>query len=85
MLTHDEIRAIWKDLDNEEPRIAAIMRLRLITAQLGGEIAAMERHELDLIDGWWTIRAEKAKNALARRVPLTAQAVRILEAYRKAN
>jgi integrase len=39
----------------------------------------MERHELDLIDGWWTIPAEKAKNGLAHRVPLTAQAVKILE------
>ena len=48
VLTHDEIRAIWKDLDNEEPRIAAVMRLRLLTGQRGGEIASMERGELDL-------------------------------------
>ena len=47
VLTHDEIRAIWKDLDNEEPRIAAVMRLRLLTGQRGGEIASMERGELD--------------------------------------
>ena len=80
VLTHDEIRAIWKDLDNEEPRVAAVMRLRLLTGQRGGEIASMESGELDLRSGWWTIPAEKAKNGLSHRVPLTAPAVRIIEA-----
>jgi integrase len=79
VLSDHEIRTIWKDLDNEEPRFAAIMRLRLTTAQRGGEVAAMERDELDLAGGWWTIPAEKAKNDLAHRVPLAPPATRILE------
>ena len=48
VLTEDEIRAIWKDLDSEEPRMAAIFRLRLMSGQRGGEVAAMERNEVDL-------------------------------------
>src|SRR5439155_17515465 len=79
VLTEDEIRAVWEDLDNEELRIAAIMRLRLAMAQRGGEIAKMERNELDLSSGWWTIPAEKAKNNRAHRVPLTEPAVKIIE------
>jgi integrase len=79
VLTEDEIRAVRKDLDNEEPRIAAIMRLRLTTAQRGGEVARIEKNELDLASGWWTIPAQKAKNDRAHRVPLTAPAVKILE------
>jgi integrase len=79
VLSDDEICTVWKDLDNEEPRMAAIMRLRLIRAQRGGEVAAMERDDLDLAGGWWTIPAEKAKNGLAHRVPLTAPTVKILE------
>jgi integrase len=79
VLSDHEVRTVWKDLDNEEPKMAAIMRLRLITAQRGGEVAAMERSELDLAEGWWTIPAEKAKNGLAHRVPLTAPAIKILE------
>ena len=79
VLSDDEVCTVWKDLENEEPRMAAIMRLRLITAQRGGEVAAMERNELDLAGGWWTIPAEKAKNGLAHRVPLTAPAIKILE------
>src|SRR4029434_8129706 len=79
VLSDDEVSAVWKDLENEEPRMTAIMRLRLITAQRGGEVAAMERDELDLADGGETSPAEKAKSALARRVPLRARAVKILE------
>jgi integrase len=79
VLSDDEVCTVWKDLENEEPRMAAIMRLRLITAQRGGEVAAMERNELDLAGGWWTIPAQKVKNGLAHRVPLTALAIKILE------
>ena len=79
VLTEDEIRSIWKDLDSEEPRMAAIFRLRLMSAQRGGEVAAMERNEVDLAAGWWTIPGEKSKNGLQHRVPLTAPALKILE------
>ena len=85
VLSDDEVCTVWKDLENEEPRMAAIMRLRLITAQRGGEVAAMERNELDLAGGWWTIPAEKAKNGLAHRVPLTAPAIKILERVRRSS
>ena len=79
VLSDDEVCTVWNDLENEEPRMAAIMRLRLITAQRGAEVAAMERDEIDFAGGWWTIPAEKAKNGLAHRVPLTAMAIKILE------
>ena len=61
VLTEDEIRSIWKDLDSEEPRMAAIFRLRLMSAQRGGEVAAMERNEVDLAAGWWTIPGRNKK------------------------
>jgi integrase len=35
--------------------------------------------EIDLVSGWWTIPAERSKNGLAHRVPLSPQAVRILK------
>src|SRR5688572_9652272 len=79
VLTDDEIRTIWKDLDNEQPRMAAVFRLGLINAQRGGEVAAMEARELDLPGGWWTIPGYKSKNGLAHRVPLTPPALKILE------
>lgn len=82
VLSEDEIKTLWKDLDNEQPQIAAVFKLRLLTAQRGGEVLSIEWKDLDLENGWWTIPAEKAKNGLSHRVPLSGQAVRIFQELR---
>src|SRR5262249_4973172 len=53
------------------------------TAQRGGEVGSMQWSDVDLTAGWWTIPAERSKNGLAHRVPLSLAAVRILESLRK--
>jgi integrase len=79
VLMEDEIRAVWVAIEMEDTLVAAIMKLRLVTAQRGGEIASMARAEIDRATGWWTIPAEKAKNGLSHRVPLSPLAISILE------
>jgi integrase len=78
VLTPDEIRRVWAALDNEEPPIRAAFRLRLITAQRGGEVLQMRWEDLDLDAGWWTIPAARVKNGRQHRVFLTDEAVAIL-------
>ncbi len=82
VLSEDEIRLVWKALDDQSPLIAALFRIRLLTAQRGGEVHGAAWVEFDLARGWWTIPAERSKNGLAHRVPLSPQAVRILKAWR---
>jgi integrase len=82
VLSEDEIRRVWKALDGESPLIAALFRVRLLTAQRGGEVHGAAWAEFDLATAWWTIPAERSKNGLAHRVPLSPQAVRILKAWR---
>ena len=82
VLSEDEIRRVWKALDDESPFIAALFRIRLLTAQRGGEVHGAAWSEFDLASGWWTIPAERSKNGLAHRVPLSPQAVRILKPWR---
>jgi integrase len=84
VLTEDEIRRFWAALDEEHAIIAALFRLRLLTAQRGGEILGATWAEMDLDQGWWTIPKERSKNGLAHRVPLSPAAVRILADLRKA-
>jgi hypothetical protein len=69
VLSEDEIKAIWKALDKEKPIMAAMFRLRLLTAQRGGEVHSMRWRDID--GEWWTIPAEFAKNGLSHRVPLS--------------
>jgi integrase len=59
-----------------------LFRIRLLTAQRGGEVHGAAWSEFDLATGWWTIPAERSKNGLAHRVPLSPQALRILKAWR---
>jgi integrase len=79
VLSEDEIRRLWTALDAEQPVIAALFRLRLLTAQRGGEVQGASWADVDLMGAWWTIPAERSKNGLAHRVPLSPQAVRILK------
>jgi integrase len=79
VLTEEEIKILWKDLDNEELPIASTFKVRLLTAQRGGEVFSMEWSELDLVNGWWTIPAEKSKNGLAHRVPLSPPSLSLIE------
>jgi len=81
VLSEDEIRTIWKALDQEKVIMAATFRLRLLTAQRGAEVHAMRWKDIE--NEWWTIPAEFSKNRLSHRVPLSPQAIRILEQVRK--
>lgn len=86
VLTEDEIKRVWQALDNERGgdkahrkarmTAAASLKLRLLTAQRGGEVMGMTWDEID--GDWWTIPPERSKNKLAHRVPLTTMTQRLL-------
>jgi integrase len=63
------------------PVLADVQKLRLLTAQRGGEIVRMRWPDLDLESGWWTIPVEHSKNGKPHRVPLVAEAVAIIRAH----
>jgi integrase len=54
------------------------LKFQLTTLQRKGEVIGAEWEELDLAGGWWTIPAEKAKNAKVHRVPLSTLALELL-------
>ena len=83
VLSEDEIKKLWKALDEEDFSIAATFKLRLITAQRGGEVHTMKWPDLDFAGKWWTIPGKFSKNKLPHRVPLSAAALRILEQLKK--
>lgn len=88
VLTEYEIKTVWKAIDKDvrealkshrrrQAMTAGSLKLRLITAQRGGEIMRMEWAEID--GDWWTIPGSKTKNGLTHRVPLTPFAIRIID------
>jgi integrase len=82
VLTSDEIRAFWAATAEASGPIQAWLRLRLLTAQRGGEVIPMRWSDIDLASKWWTIPGEYTKNKLAHWVPLNAASVTILRELR---
>lgn len=83
VLTHEEIRQFWTACDSLESEMAAFWKLRLLTAQRGGEVANMTWSELDLDGGWWTIPPERSKNRMSHRVPLSQSVLTILKSLKE--
>lgn len=65
------------------PALAAVQKIRLLTAQRGGEVVRMRWSDLDLDAGWWMIPAEHSKNGRQHRVPLTPETISIIKAQRR--
>jgi len=87
VLTEEEIKRVCKALEKEREAdkahrkyqmlSAGSLKLRLVTAQRGGEVMSLEWSEID--GDWWTIPGSKTKNGFTHRVPLTPMALRIIE------
>ncbi|HEY2293079.1 MAG TPA: tyrosine-type recombinase/integrase [Thermoanaerobaculia bacterium] len=84
VLTEEEIRTLWPLYDRLQPAVSAAWRLVLLTAQRPGEVLAMRWRDLerDSRGWWWNLPAELTKTNRAHRVPLSPQALAVVEALR---
>ena len=81
VLSDDEIQALWKDLENHAEPTASIFRLLLLIGQRPGETKVMQWRDLD-DNNIWTIPATATKTTKEHRVPLSTQAVAVIEELR---
>ena len=78
VLSDDEIRKLWGELEKHREPTASIYRLILLTAQRPGEVEQMRWDQIE--DEVWTIPAEATKNKKGKhKVPLSSKALEILE------
>jgi integrase len=84
VLAEEEIRKLWPLFDRLQPAVSAAWRLVLLTAQRPGEVLAMRWRDLerDSRGWWWNLPAELTKTNRAHRVPLSPQALAIIDALR---
>lgn len=78
VLNEDDVLRFWNALSYESLVVAAALKLRLLTAQRGGEVITMLWKDVELDARWWTIPAERSKNGLPHRVPLSDAAIDVL-------
>ena len=79
VLTDDELRSVWRAADEIGFPFGPIVQLLILTGQRRGEVAGMEWAELNLKNYLWTLPRERTKNDRRHEVPLSPQAVAIVE------
>ncbi|WP_320202405.1 tyrosine-type recombinase/integrase [Agrobacterium rosae] len=84
VLSDNEIRILWKAASEDGYPFKQMWQLLLLTGQRRGEVAEMEWSELVLIgdEPHWIIPKTRSKNGRPNHVPLTSEAVRILDITR---
>jgi len=82
VLSHAEIKLLWRVCDNEGFPWGPMLKFLLLTGARRGEVAAMCWRELDdpSNPSVWTVPADRSKNRLKHRLPLSQPARDILAA-----
>ena len=80
VLSNDEIDKFWNNMPETKlkRRYQIALMLLLVTAQRKSEVLRMSKQELDLEHGWWVIPADRSKNKLQHRVPLSTLALELI-------
>ena len=73
VLTEAEIQLLWRSLEDENPVVAAAMRLLLLTGQRSGEVIRMRWSDIE--EDVWTIPSEWSKSGGVHVVPLSSVAL----------
>ena len=78
-LSVDDMPAFWKKLQKANGMGARVLQFIILTACRSGEARGATWDEIDFIKKTWTIPAERMKAAKDHVVPLTAEAITLLE------
>ena len=78
VLNDDEIKTLWRACAAVGPLAGPAIQLMLLTGQRCGEVVGMKRSEIS--GDVWTLPPERTKNKQRHEVPLSAQALAIIEA-----
>jgi len=83
VLTREELVKLWRALGQD--RYSDIVRLLLLTGQRRGEIGKLAWSETDFAKGMIVLPAERVKNSREHALPLSRQALAILERQPRRN
>jgi integrase len=79
VLNDDELRRVWQAAERLGPPSGAMVQLLILTGQRRNEVAQMQWGELDLEGRLWTLPRERVKNDRRHEVPLSPQAIKIIQ------
>jgi len=83
VLTHDELSKLWRGLGDDP--FSNVLRLLLLTGQRRNEIGHLQWSEIDFARKMIVLPVERVKNGRQHEVPLSTQALAILERLPRRN
>ena len=84
-LPYKDLPAFYKPIAENTSLSSAALRFTILTAGRTGEVVAAEWSEIDVAARVWTIPAERMKAGVEHRVPLSQEAIQILQALPRLN
>lgn len=79
VLNEEEVRGLWTVLATEPDKWELALKILILTGQRKKEVLEADWREIDLEKGEWVIPAERAKNGKVHSVPLSDQAVELMQ------
>ena len=81
VLSDQEIALVWRGSEELGWPFAGLFRLLLLTGQRRDEVASLNWIELDRIQALWLLPAHRSKNKKPHLVPLSEQAIAVLDEF----
>ena len=81
-MPYDALPGFMADLAKRDGIAAMALRFLILTSARSGEVRGAQWSEMDLENGVWTIPGARMKAKAEYRVPLTAEALAVLDAVR---
>jgi integrase len=78
VLSVGELREVWRACEHVGD-FGAIVRLLMLTIQRRTEVAGLSRPEIERDKALWTLPAERSKNGRQHEVPLSTQALALID------
>jgi integrase len=79
VLSEAELVGLWNVAKGEHAPWGAVLKLLILTGQRRAEVIEARRSEFEAKAALWTIPGERAKNGEAHLVPLSKQALAVIE------
>ena len=84
-MSYGDVPVFIGDLQSREATAALALEFTILTAARRGEVLGARWDEIDLERAVWTVPAHRMKGGCEHRVPLSARALKIIEALRQAD
>lgn len=84
-LPYKELPAFWQALREEKGNGALALQFAILTAARSGEVRGAIWAEIDEAEATWTIPASRMKAKREHKIPLSAEALAVLQAVRDSN